>query len=137
MTGFRCWQCCSLFFHNIWPWRHARGIANLPFNRLHKKGDAAMPKKLSTDSDTSVLSKLFSGILLERMAADAGRSLLEERWTPKEMDFKWDYNCSDLIHMLRTIGEKSIEWMASIDLETAFDKLVHFRCGRRIGRSAS
>jgi hypothetical protein len=39
-------------------------------------------------------------------------------------------SCSDLIHLLRITGEKSIEWgetvwMASLDLEKAFDKVIH------------
>ena len=46
------------------------------------------------------------------------------------MGFRRDYSCGDLIHVLRQVGEKCIEWgecvwMASLDLEKAFDKIIH------------
>eukprot|EP00973_Karenia_brevis_P019190 2629814-Karenia_brevis.AAC.1 len=49
---------------------------------------------------------------------------------PEEIGFRKDYSCSDLVHLLRLTGEKSIEWgekmwMASLDLEKAFDKVIH------------
>ena len=92
---------------------------------LYKKGDARLPHNYRPIMILPVLSKLFSGILLERMSRQ-----LEESRTPEEMGFRKAFNCSDLVHMLRMLGEKAAEWgetvwMASLDLEKAFDKLLH------------
>jgi hypothetical protein len=72
-----------------------------------------------------VMSKCFSGILLRRL-----RGTLESSRTPEEMGFRKNYSCSDLIHVLRLVGEKSVEWgecvwLASLDMEKAFDKIIH------------
>ena len=92
---------------------------------LFKKGDASLPKNYRPIMILPVLSKLFSGILLERMSEK-----LEEKRTPEEMGFRKRYSCSDLIHTLRMMGERAMEfgetiWMASLDLEKAFDKVLH------------
>ena len=92
---------------------------------LFKKGDTTLPKNYRPIVILPVMCKLFSGMLLERI-----RDTMSEQMLPEEMGFRTDYSCSDLIHTLRMIGEKSIEWgetvwMASLDLEKAFDKIIH------------
>ena len=91
----------------------------------YKKGDASLPENYRPIMVLPVLCKLFSGVLLERM-----RKTLECQQTPEEMGFRRDYSCSALVHLLRMSGEKSKEWgetvwMASVDLEKAFDKVIH------------
>ena len=72
-----------------------------------------------------VMSKLYSRIFLERI-----KDKLEKQLAPEEMGFRKKFSCSDLIYLILLTGEKSIEWgetvwMASLDLEKAFDKIVH------------
>lgn len=72
-----------------------------------------------------VLCKLYSRVVLGSMAEK-----IESLRTPEEIGFRRNYQCSGLIHVLRLLGEKANEWgetvwMASLDLEKAFDKLVH------------
>lgn len=59
----------------------------------------------------------------------AGNDLTDDRRKPDEDYISWVV-CKDLVHCLRMISDKSIEWgetvwMASTDLEKAFDNLVH------------
>ena len=72
-----------------------------------------------------VMSKLFFRILFQRIT-----NKLEKQFTPEEMGFRKKFSCSDLIYLILLTGEKSIEWgetvwMASLDLEKSFDKIVH------------
>ena len=71
------------------------------------------------------LCKLYSAVLLRRIS-----DKLETFRTPEEMGFRKAYSCSDLVHTLRMISEKSVEWgiavwAASVDLEKAFDRVLH------------
>ena len=84
-----------------------------------------MPKNYRPIAIIPVMCKVFAGGLLNRMSDIVGASRTEE-----EMGFRPKYSCSDLIHSLRIISEKSVEWkettwVASLDLEKAFDKLLH------------
>ena len=84
-----------------------------------------MPKNYWPIPIIPLLSKLYSSVLLGRIA-----TILETAKTPEEMGFRKGYACGDLIHCLRMVSEKSIEWgesvwVASIDLEKAFDKIIH------------
>jgi len=102
---------------------------------LYKKGDAALSKNYRPIMVLPVLCKLFSSVLVERM-----RPKFESKQLPAEMGFRREYSCSDLIHMLRMIGEKGVEWgetvwMASIDLEKAFDNIIHEAVFEGLARS--
>ena len=55
---------------------------------------------------------------------------MERLKTPEEMGVRKSYGCGDLIPCLRMVSEKSVEWgetvwAASLDLEKAFDKVIH------------
>ena len=100
-------------------WRNSKLIV------LFKKGDVKLPSNYRPIAILPVLCKLYSKVLLKRISGT-----LENLRTPEEIGFRKDYQCGDLIHVLRLIGEKASEWgetvwMASLDLEKAFDKLVH------------
>ena len=91
---------------------------------LFKKGDSALPKNYRPIAVLLVLAKCYSGVLLRRV-----RQNLEEKRTPEEIGFRKGYSCSDLVHALRLTSVKAIEWgecvwMASLDIEKAFDRLV-------------
>ena len=56
--------------------------------------------------------------------------ILDSLRTPEEVGFRKGYGCCDLVHCMRMVSEKSMEWgttvwAASIDLEKAFDKIIH------------
>ena len=92
---------------------------------LYKKGDATLPKNYRPIAIISVLSKLFSGILLGRIGP-----LLESKQDQEQGGFRADYSCSDIVMFMRLTAEKADEWgeeiwAASLDLEKAFDKVYH------------
>lgn len=92
---------------------------------LCKKGDAAFPKNYRPIAIISVLNKLFSGVILARV-----KTVLDALQPPEQAGFRPDFSCSDAVHCLRMIAEKSEEWglevwAASLDLEKAFDKVDH------------
>jgi hypothetical protein len=92
---------------------------------LFKKGDVSLPKNYRPIAIIPVLCKLFSGVVLLRI-----KQVLDPQRIPEEMGFRETYGCSDLVHTLRMVGEKGMEWgeslwMASLDLEKAFDKVLH------------
>ena len=96
-----------------------------PLTVLFKKGDSKALKNYRPIAIIPVLSKLFSGILLHRV-----KPLLDSLQEPQQAGFRPDYGCNDVIHFLRMISEKSAEWgqavwCASLDLEKAFDKVLH------------
>ena len=73
----------------------------------------------------SVLSKLFSAVLLARVA-----QVLDSLQGVEQGGFRPDYSCSDIITFMRMVAEKADEWgmevwAASLDLEKAFDKVFH------------
>jgi hypothetical protein len=58
------------------------------------------------------------------------KPMLERVREPEEMGFRAGYRCSDLVHSLRMLSERSNEcgehvWVASLDMEKAFDKVYH------------
>ena len=58
------------------------------------------------------------------------REKLEPHRTPEEVGFRRHFNANDLVHPLRILGEKGRDWketlwLASLDLEKAFDKVFH------------
>jgi hypothetical protein len=92
---------------------------------LYKKGDASLPKNYRPIAIISVLSKLFSGVLLARIG-----SSLDSLQGVEQGGFRPDYSCSDIIMFMRMMAEKADEWgeevwAASLDLEKAFDKVYH------------
>ena len=92
---------------------------------LFKKGDATLPKNYRPIAIIPVLCKLFSGILLART-----KHILDGLQEPEQAGFRPDYSCSDIVMFLRMVAEKADEWgqdvwVASLDLEKAFDKLFH------------
>ena len=91
---------------------------------LFKKGDVELPQNYRPMAIVAVLGKLFSGVLLCRI-----KSRLNELQPPEQAGFRPDYSCSDIVKFLRLIAEKAEEggeevWMASLDLEKAFDKVL-------------
>ncbi len=92
---------------------------------LFKKGDITMPTNYRPIAIIPVMCKVFGGILLNRM-----KTITDALRTEEDIGFRADYSCGDLVHTLRMVSEKSIEWnetvwMASLDLEKAFDKILH------------
>ena len=84
-----------------------------------------MPKNYRPIAILPVLCKIYSKLLLQLISG-----ALEACRTPEEMGFRKEYACRDLVHSLRMVGEKCIEWgesvwIASLDLEKAFDKVLH------------
>ena len=92
---------------------------------LFKKEDQSRPQNYRPIAISPVLCKLYSGVLLRRI-----QDKPEQVRTPEEMGFRKDYSCSDLVHALTMISEQSVGWaetvwIASLDLEKAFDKVLH------------
>ena len=120
-------QVIALVFTDI---LHGRSETPASWNEsrlvvLYKKGDASLPKNYRPIAIISVLNKLFSGVLLARV-----KPLLESLQAPEQAGFRPDFSCSDVVHFLRMVSEKSHEWglevwAASLDLEKAFDKVSH------------
>ena len=58
------------------------------------------------------------------------KPLLDDLQDVEQTGFRPDYSCSDAVHFLRMVAEKASEWgeevwAASLDLEKAFDKVLH------------
>ena len=92
---------------------------------IFKKGDATLPQNYRPVAIISVLCKLFSIVLLGRV-----KPILESIQEEEQAGFRTGYGCSDVIHVLRMLAEKAHEWgeelwVASLDLEKAFDKVFH------------
>jgi hypothetical protein len=92
---------------------------------LFKKGDAALAKNYRPVAIIPVLNKLFCGIILSRI-----KTKLNDLQPPEQAGFRPDYSCSDVVHCLQLVAEKCDEWglelwVASLDLEKAFDRVYH------------
>ena len=92
---------------------------------IFKKGDPELPKNYRPISIIPVMSKLFSTILYKRI-----QGLIDSRLGEEQYGFRSGRGCSDAVHVLRTVVEKSSEWgeslfMATLDAEKAFDRVHH------------
>ena len=90
-----------------------------------KKGDAELPKNYRPISIIPVLAKLFSTILYIRI-----QDLVENRLAEEQFGFRKGRGCTDAVHVLRMVVEKSAEWgeplfLAQLDVEKAFDRVHH------------
>eukprot|EP00959_Pyramimonas_sp_CCMP1952_P291833 6103816-Pyramimonas_sp.AAC.1 len=71
------------------------------------------------------MAKLFSIALYLRVASDIDSKLSEEQF-----GFRPGRGCSDAVHIIRTVIEKSLEWgeelwIATLDVEKAFHRVHH------------
>ena len=94
---------------------------------IFKKGDVQLPKNYRPISIIPVLAKLYSTILYQRL-----QPLLDARIADEQFGFRGGRGCSDAVHILRLVIEKSAEWgeelwIATLDAEKAFDR-VHHSC---------
>jgi hypothetical protein len=100
-------------------WRVAR------LSVIFKKGDRADVRNYRPVSIIPVLAKLFSIVVYGRIRQAVDSKLLEEQF-----GFRSGRGCDDAVHVLRLVVEKSAEWghelwMATLDVEKAFDKVLH------------
>ena len=94
---------------------------------LFKTGDRQMPKNYRPITIIPVLSKLYSMILLRKIYV-----LIDGGQIDTQFGKRKGRGCSDAVHILRQVVEKSIEWkeglwMAAVDVEKAFDRVHHRR----------
>ena len=92
---------------------------------LFKKGDSNWPSNYRPISIIPVLAKLFSTMLHGRIA-----EILDKEFSEEQFGFRKGRGCSDAVHSLRMIIEKSLEWgeklwIATLDVEKVFDKVHH------------
>jgi len=92
---------------------------------IFKKGDPEMPGNYRPISIIPVLAKLFSSILYKRIQV-----LVDSKLADEQYGFRKGRGCSDAVHILRTVIEKSAEWgetlwIATLDVEKAFDRVHH------------
>ena len=92
---------------------------------LFKKGCCKSLGNYRPIAVVPVLYKLFATVLLKRIQVKLDTLQPEE-----QTGFRATYSCSDVVHALRQVAEKSADWglnvwIASLDLEKAFDKLYH------------
>ena len=92
---------------------------------LFKKGCPEMPGNYRPVAILPVLYKLFAVVLLQRI-----KGKLDSIQPEEQSGFRPHRSCSDVVHVLRQVSEKSQDWgltvwMASLDLEKAFDKVYH------------
>jgi len=100
-------------------WRQSR------LTVIFKKGDPKLPKNYRPISIFPVLEKCFCVFLLQRIC-----DKLEEHQPLEQFGFRRHLGCVDAVHVLQMLREKSSEWgeqiwLASLDLEKAFDKVLH------------
>jgi len=100
-------------------WRQTRLIV------IFKKGNATSPSSYRPIAVLPVLYKLFATILLGRI-----KDILDRFQPLEQAGFRSGFSCADHIHALRLICEKASEcgetlWFASLDLEKAFDNVLH------------
>ena len=69
-----------------------------------------MPNKYRPIATLPVLCKIYSKLLLQLMSGP-----LEACHTQEEMGFRKAYACRDLVHSLRMVGGKCIEWGGCLD----------------------
>ena len=92
---------------------------------IFKKGDAELPKNYRPISIIPVMAKLFSTILYMRI-----QDLVEDKLAEEQYGFRKGRGCTDAVHVLRMVVEKSAEWgeplfLAQLDVEKAFDRVHH------------
>ena len=92
---------------------------------LFKKGDPQLPQNYQPISIIPVMAKLFSTVLYARIV-----DRIEDRLSEEQFGFRLGRGCSDAVHVMRMIVEKSAEWgeelwVAALDVEKAFDKVHH------------
>ena len=92
---------------------------------IFKKGDASEPRNDRPISIIPVMAKLYSIVLYTRM-----RDSLDALLTEEQYGFRRGRGCDDVNHILRMVVEKANEWgeelwMATLDVEKAFDKALH------------
>jgi len=92
---------------------------------IFKNGDTENPKNYRPITIIPVLAKLFSTILYQRI-----QHQIEECLTEEQYGFRKGRGCSDAVHIVRTVIEKSAEWgeelwIAALDVEKAFDRVHH------------
>ena len=92
---------------------------------IFKKGDPAFPSNYRPIAVLPVMYKLFATVLLGRI-----RRVLDRLQPLEQAGFRASFSCSDHVHTLRLLAEKASEWgqtlwVASLDLEKAFDKVLH------------
>jgi hypothetical protein len=92
---------------------------------LFKKGDPSLPCNYRPIAVLPVMAKLFSTVLYNRIAVDIDANL-----SPEQFGFRPNRGCADAVHVVRMVGEKSLEWgedlwVATLDVEKAFDTVHH------------
>jgi hypothetical protein len=92
-----------------------------------KTGDCYMPKNYKPISITPVMAKLYSTVLLARL-----EGIIESTQIDTQFGNRKGRGCSDAVHVLRIVAEKSAEWRetlwyAAVDVEKAFDRLHHLQ----------
>ena len=92
---------------------------------LFKKGDRKMPANYRPIAIIPVMCKLVCGLILNRIKGE-----LDALQPVEQTGFRPNFSCSDAVHTLRVVAEKTEEWgeslwVASLDLEKAFDKVFH------------
>jgi hypothetical protein len=94
---------------------------------IFKSGLADNPKNYRPITIIPVMAKLFSSILYSRIQQQIEKLLDEEQY-----GFRKGRGCSDAVHIVRVVAEKSAEWgeelwISALDVEKAFDR-VHHSC---------
>jgi hypothetical protein len=94
---------------------------------IFKNGDYKLPKNYRLISIMPVLAKLYSMILLARI-----KNALESTQIDTQYGNRKGRGCSDAVHVLRMVAEKSAEWgetlrYAAVDVEKAFDRVHHLK----------
>jgi hypothetical protein len=94
---------------------------------IFKSGEADNPKNYRPITIIPVMAKLFSSILYNRIQQQREEILDEEQY-----GFRRGRGCSDAVHIIREVVEKSAEWgeelwIAALDVEKALDR-VHHSC---------
>ena len=106
-------------------WRRTRLVL------IMKKGDPTLPSNYRPIAVIPVLYKLYAKIILGRLWAK-----LEALQPLEQAGFRPHFSCSDHVHSLRLLAEKSLEWgqpvwVVSLDVEKALDRVLHswvFKC---------
>ena len=94
---------------------------------IFKNGEPQLPKNYRPISVIPVMAKLYSAVILERIA-----SIVESGQIDTQFGNRKGRGCSDAVHVLRMVVEKSDEWglplwVAALDVEKAFDRVHHYK----------
>ena len=92
---------------------------------IFKSGDKQMPQNYRPISIILALAKLFSTILYGKI-----KDIIEAELDDEQLKFRRGRGCTDALHILRMLVEKSSEWgeelwIATLDLAKAFDQVHH------------